>query len=434
MSRKLKIIISIILLVLISAPIFLKKEKKFIKIFESTNSRGIKAYQIRVKNDNIIYVKGKFKNAGVLHNTPGNHGISVVVGDLIFRKINELSPEETKEQLKELGIGNLSVNALEDDFSFSFFVLKDKAAAALKFLSAAFDKPKFSKNDLEFVKSKYPRILDPETYFPKKLLFEKLLNMLYPSHNYGLPNTGTASALSSITENTVYDFIKSNFSKKRLEVFFAGDISQSEIELYTEAMFPELGEGEQESTQEEELNPPSESNGEIIYKNDMGNIVGIATGIRLDKLSNREKAAAHIVLKSLFDKKMGDFHAGLKSRNIAYSVELKHLQRRYSDVFCFFIFVDKNDLGKYEKYVQEKFSIYKRQLNMGNLSLFQESIMANLQNGFTNLENIDVQIENTLLPFSEITQKDFREIANKLFDLSLIRIVYIRSPDSSLMK
>jgi hypothetical protein len=197
-------------------------------------------------------------------------------------------------------------------------------------------------------------------------------------------------------------------------------------------MFSELNDEEKEFIQEEKLAPPSESNGEIIYKKDMEDIVGIATGIRLDKLSNKEKAAAYIILKSLFDKKIGDFIAGLRAQNIAYSIDLHFIQRRYSDVFCFFIYVDKNDLERYEKYAHKKFSIYKQQLNLKNLNFFQDSIVMNLQNGFTSLEDIDVQIKNGSRPFSEITSKDLREISQKIFDLSLIRTVYIKSPISSL--
>ncbi|MDR2781151.1 MAG: insulinase family protein [Holosporaceae bacterium] len=422
-----KIIITVILIVLISAPIFLKKEKQFIKIFESANSYGVKAYQVRVKSDKVVYVKCKFKNAGVLHNIQEKHGISAIVGTIICRKIGELSPEETEEKLNELGVGHFNINAFGDDFELSFFVLKDKAADALKSLSPIFSKPIFSKNDLEFVKGRYPAILDPEISPPKELLFDKMMNMLYPHNGYGLNNTGTAQAINSITKDDIDDFIHNNFSKDNLEVFFAGDVSQSEIELYIETLFDGLREKGEEKSQNLDISAshPSEDNFSVIYKKNMGNAIGIATGIRLDNLSNKEKATAYIILKNSFDGKIGDFQAGLRSQNIAYSVDSGYLQRQLSNVFYFFIFIDKKDLEKYKKYAEEKISTYQYKLNLKDLSFFQDSIAISLRNGFTSIAHIDKQIEYNLLPFSEITQNDILEVARKIFDKSSIRTVYI---------
>jgi predicted Zn-dependent peptidase len=429
MSQKLKIIIAVISIILISAPVFLKKEKKFIKILEYTDKFGIKTHQVRIKSNNVMYVKCKFKNAGVLHNIREKHGISVIAGDLICRKIGGLSPEETEEKLEEIGISNLNVNACGDDFVLSFFVLKDKAATALKFLSPIFCEPEFSKSDLEFIKINYPRILNPETSHHGDLLFHELMNLLYPSCNYGLNNTGTTGAISSITEDDVRNFIKSNFVKDALEVFFAGDVSQSEIELYTETMFAVLPKNVEKQSVEDDFSgcTPSKDDFVFIRKKDMGNIVGIVTGIRLDNFSAKEKAAARIILRSLFDEKFGDFVAGLRSQNIACSADVNFLQRRYSDVFYFFVYLDKKDSEKYKKYVYDKMSTYRHKLNLKSLRFFQDSAVMNSKNGFTTLANIDEQIEDSLLPFSEITQKDFLEIIDKIFDESLRKTACIGS-------
>jgi predicted Zn-dependent peptidase len=427
MLRKLKIIISVILATLVSAPMFLKKEKKFIKIVESSSSCGIKVCRIRIKSENVVYVKCKFKNSGVLHNIREKHGISIIIGDIIFRKIGKLSSEETERKIAELGIGDLNVDASGDDFIVSFLVLKNKIEDALKFLSPIFTEPEFSKNDLEFVKSKHPQISDPETSFPTELLSDELMEMLYVSHNYGLNNTGTAQAIGSITENDVRDFIKLNFTKDKLEVFFAGDISHSETESYAEIIFAKLPKNGEGKKSDEDLFSCQlrEEKVSIIYKENMGNIIGVATGIRLDNLSNKEKAAARIILKYLFDKKFGDFLSGLRSREITYSIIPVLTERYYSSVFCFSVFIDKGDLERYKKYAAEKFSEYRYKLNLKDLEFLQDCIAAGVQNGFTNLIDIDKQIEENLLPFSEITLKDFMDTAEKIFNESHKRTVFI---------
>jgi hypothetical protein len=98
------------------AIIFFREEKQCITINSVANNSGVKAYQIQMKSGNVLYVKCKFKNAGVLRNSSAKHGVSVIIGDLLCRKINGLSPEETIDKLEELGIEKLSIRSVEDDF------------------------------------------------------------------------------------------------------------------------------------------------------------------------------------------------------------------------------------------------------------------------------------------------------------------------------
>ncbi|MDR1982541.1 MAG: insulinase family protein [Holosporaceae bacterium] len=428
MSQKLKIIISVILVIVVSTPVLFKKEERFIAISEVKNNHGVKAYQIRVNSDNILHIKCKFRNTGVLHNTYEKYGISAVIGDLLCRKINGLSSEDTKEKLLELGVKNLSVNARDDDIVLSFYVLKDKAPETLHFLSSVFFKPEFSKNDLEFVETKYPEILDLDSSHPKKLLMDKLMAMLYQNHNYGLNNSGTAQAIASITEDDVHDFIKSNFSKDRLEVFFTGNMSQSEIETYLEKLISKLPEKNQKKFLSE-INLLSSSLSEkketVIHKKDMGNIVGIMFGVRVDNLSEQEKAAAHIIIKTLFDRKIGDFSVGLRLRNISYGINCHILHRRFSSVFCFWNYVDKEDLASYNQYLKEKISLYAKRLNIKKLEQVKENLMAQSRTNFTNLSDMDQKIKYNSLPFSEITPEILMKVAGKLFNEPKIRIVYI---------
>ncbi|MDR0632386.1 MAG: insulinase family protein [Holosporaceae bacterium] len=424
-----KIIISFIFVVLVSTSMFFKKEKPFIKVSEVSNNCGIKTHMLRVKSDNVIYVKCKFKNAGVLHNSPEKHGISAVIAELLCRKINGLSPQETREKLLELGVINLFIRAFEDHFVLSFYVLKDKVSDALKFLSPIFSRPEFSKNDLEFIKEKYPIILDTDASHPQELLFDKLMGILYQNHNYGLNNTGTARAISSITEHDVRDFIKSNFSKDKLEVFFTGDLSSSETETYIEILFSKLAGKNQEASSNATIASSglSEEKSALIHKKNMENIAGVMSGIRLDKLNDREKAALYIIVETLFNEKTGDFCLGLRSHNMAYEVNCAILRRSYSSVFYFFVYIDKGDLINYKKYLKDKISAYQNKLNINDLKRTQNHLVAQTKDGFADITDIDEKIKFNSLPFSEVTEAIFAGVAKKLFDESQMRTVCICS-------
>ena len=85
-----------------------------------------------------------------------------------------MSVEETAERFIELGIRDLSINSSKDDFEISFFIPKEKAREAFKFINNAFVHPTFSDGDLESIKERIPTILDPETASPYQLMTQKM--------------------------------------------------------------------------------------------------------------------------------------------------------------------------------------------------------------------------------------------------------------------
>jgi predicted Zn-dependent peptidase len=253
------------------------------------------------------------------------------------------------------------------------------------------------------------------------------MSMLYQNHNYGLNNTGTAQAVSSITEYDVRDFIKSNFAKDNLEVFFTGNISQSDIETYIETLFSKLPDKSESKLNDISSSALSEEKEALIRKNNMENIVGITLGVRLGKLNRQERAAAHMIIESLFDGKIGDFNEGLRSRNIAYGANVRFIRRRLSNVFYFTVYIDEKDLANYKKYLQDKMSSY-RDLKLSALNKIlsvKKRLTAPSQNGFANIANIEEKMKYYSLPFEEVTREILSSVAQKLFDESQTRIVYI---------
>ncbi|MDR0753246.1 MAG: insulinase family protein [Holosporaceae bacterium] len=423
MTKKLKITIILVTISLLAAiPVFWK--------MVMSNDHGITSHLIQMKSGNVLYMKCKFKNIGVLHNILSKHGISAITAELLCRKINGLSPEATKEKLQKLGIEELSLSATGDDITVSFHLLKNRADAALQFLSQIFTHPEFSKNDLEFMKEKYPTFLELETSHPQELLLDKLMSMLYQNHNYGRNNTGTAQSIASITEEDVSNFVKSNFAKDRLRFFVTGDVSQAEIKTYAKALLAKLPEKSQgifinEVGEALTTAALSEEKEAIIHKNNMENIVSMVNGVRLDNLSKKEIAAAHIIIRTLFDKKIGDFARGLRAKNIAYGGDFYFLRRRFSNVFYFFVYIDKNDLTNYREYVASKMEAYTKELNYEDIERTKNRIIAQIDSGYADIAEIDEKMKHSTLPFAEVNREIFEKVSRKLFDGTQMRAVYI---------
>jgi hypothetical protein len=406
-----------------------------VKISEISDNCNVKARLAKIKNDEFLYVKCSFKNAGVLHNPREKHGISLIVAELLCAKINGLSRTETKEKLSELGVRNFEIRPVEDDFILSFRVLKSSAAETFRFLSSIFSNPEFSQNDLEFAKEKYPIVVDPHTSHPDALLLDKLINMLYADHNYGLNNSGSVDAVSGITENDVHDFIKSNFVGDRTEIFFAGDIYETDIENLIEILcskLPPKSSSPAIPIKKEGLSSSGLSKEkEIVLRGEnMGDIVGVMCGIRIDNPNEKELATLYAAAETLFNEKTGDFNVGLRTRNIARKCNFRLLKRELSCVLCWWLYTDKKDSENYRKYLAEKISAYSSKPILREFEEIKNYLVASSRLGFADISDLDQKIRYKSLPFSKITSQMLADMIGKLFDGSRLRIVRIEAPET----
>jgi predicted Zn-dependent peptidase len=421
--RSYKIIFVAIAAVVISALIFIKKERQFAEISDIRNTSNIKTSLINIKSKNTVYVKCVFKDAGVLNNSLDKHGISAVVGHLLFDKIGNLSKYETAEKMMEIGISNLSVDALEDNFEFSFLVLKSNIKEALDFLGLAFKTPSFSDGDLEYAKEMFPSILDIDLSYPHDLMLNKMMGMLYVGSTYGMNNTGTAQSISGITSNDVKNFINEKLNTGNLHVIFAGDISTIDINLYVCALFDVLSKSNQEIFQKNLDAKISEKEIEFIDKPEMENIACVISGVRVDELSELELAAAHIIMETAFQHEIGDFQKGLRALNIAYNSQKHHIKRSLSHVFYITTYMYKDDFKKYKKYFDDKVREYETGINLEELKTMQNYFCIRSEIGSPNLYEIDENVKNSLLPYKEVTTEIFKKVTKKLFNKKQTRTV-----------
>lgn len=426
-SKKTKIFSSIAIIALIAAPIFFKKEKKGIEIIKSNTSLGIHSSLINTKSNGIVHIRCKFKNAGVLQNNLSNHGISIVVSYMLFNRINGLNHEETMEQFLKLGISGLSVDADSDNFEFSFFVKKEGIKEALEFLSLAFKKPTFSPEDLEYIKNMLPHIPNQETSLPEELIIDKLFGMLFIDHPYGMNRTGTAQVISGMSVDKVLKFIKDELRSDNLHVIITGDVSRYESNTIIDTLFNGLSKSENNDAQKsneilsEKL---SEEKSATIIKPELEDIACIATGIRLDKLSKEERAAAYVIISLLFHSKYGDFIEQLKSSGIRFSKCVAKIERlKLANIFTVITYVKKEDIQKYNEFIDRKFKQYFEQINLKALDKEKEYFAISANNGFTNISDCYEEMKNKLLPYEDISKETFLKVTKMLFNIDKTRTV-----------
>jgi len=353
-----------------------------------------------------IYITLVFKNAGVLQNSDSQHGISALISKLLFRKIGGLTVAETGEKLQRLGITNLSVEGLSDDFIVSFNVLEDKFNPAVEFLISGFGE-KFSENDLSYVKEFFPVEINPENSQPDEILIDKLYQNLYPNHVYGKNITGSSDSITKVTLEDINNFIKDNFALDNLKICYAGKYSIEKLSVLVDNISKFLL---QKSNQNKipdldkiEVNCAEEK----ISNSNIRDICGVSTGIRLDNLSKQEKAALYIVSDALFNDINGEFLNTDIPMKVSYTVD----DRKMSTVLVLTTFVQKKDLERYLK-IQKDFLSCLNLSQIKNLELSKKDFIENKK--IFSLRSMRNSLIFFGLPFEDCNNETYEKILEKI--------------------
>ena len=430
MSKKLKILASIIIALLIAAPLFLRTEKEFLEITNFNAAHGVKTRIAKFDSNGVVYVKCKFKEAGVYHDKADKFGLSEVVSQLLFRRINNLSREDTTEKLKNLGIKRLTVSAQGNNFEISFLILKDRASAALEFLANAFTEPTFSEADLEHIKEFYPKVLSLEVSSPTALMQEKVDSMLYENGIYGANPTGTSQTISSITAEDVSNFIKIKLTHKKLKMIFGGNLTRFDAESFQKILFEKISDEDDIDLKQGAdlknnlLGRLSKDQLVKINKPNMTDVVGVMVGIRLDDCDDVEKAAIHIISDALFDN-VGDFVREFRKNKFSYDISQFFIEKSFSDTIYLTVFIDKNDLEKYQKFLQKKLKEYSKKINLKACHESKKCFQKLTQNGFVDMNGLDGKLKMRMRPYEKVDDNILKATAQKIFDKKNMRTVII---------
>jgi predicted Zn-dependent peptidase len=427
MSKRIKIVVFLLVAILVIAPVFLKKEKASISIADVANRLGIKTTLIAAKNRKISFVNLAFRNAGVLQNSLEKHGVSVLAGHLLYR-IGGLSLKDTDEKLMQLGIGDAKWSTDGDDLMFSFYVANDRINDACCFLSTLFKNPTITEGDLKQAKSKLPINVSNELSHPSTLLLNRLFSLLYKNSAYGLNRSGSSATMDSITLDDLQQFIRTNLTTKNLKVTIVGDLSRSEIDTLLDILCEHLPRKYSLTVADKLTCSLSETKISEIHKSDMNDIMGFMVGVRLDDLTDLELAAIYIIIGALFENKTGDFFRFLKKQNIACLATCNLMEYRLSCALILEMFFNRADFEKFKKCFYEKFSEYNEKRNITELGQRKRSLITSMrQNGFVNYANINQKLRAHSLPFEKVTEKVVEKVMSKLFDERMRRIVIIKS-------
>lgn len=402
--------------------------------FEQLDHAPVNAAILPLQNHDIVYVKCVFKNAGTLNNSLENHGISNIVAELLLKHIEGMSADDTLDKFVELGARELNVNASGDDFELSFYVQKEKAKELFAVLNKAFVNPSFSEGDLSKAKDNIPTVLSPETASAHRLMRAKVLEELFGTNcAYGLRSAGTAQAIGGITADDVKSFIQQKLSRKNLRILIVGDVTSMTARQYLDIFLKDIAEGTENpkimlgsDSFDTDSGQVSQNSAKFSYtpsritKPNMEKTAAFLVGVRLDNLSDVEKAALYIIQETLFGSEDSDFIDGFKKAGIVSNCYYEIIERSYSYVMLVLASVDIKDSELYIKYFNEKMAKYGdadfcRGPILDKFMDTKKYLLKLSDNGFYNLTDIDDQIRRAYLPYEKVTEKVLKNMLRKMF-------------------
>ena len=174
--------------------------------------------------------------AGWAQDTAPKIGVANLVASLLDQGTPSRNARQIADAVDMIG-GRLTVAAGRDAMSASVTVLKDTVEQGLDVLSDVVRSPAFVQDELDRQRDQVKSALRVDLQDPERIATLVFQRLVYGSHPYGFPGTGTLSSLDLITRADLQEFHQRYFVPNNCVVAVVGDIAPAEAFAAVEASF-----------------------------------------------------------------------------------------------------------------------------------------------------------------------------------------------------
>jgi zinc protease len=177
-----------------------------------------------------------FVRAGAAQDPKGKGGVATLTAALLDQGTTTKSAFEIADAIDSIG-GGLGTGALSDHSVASVVVMKDSFAVAMALLADVVRNPAFADEEIERQRQQVLSSLQVSAGDPDYLASVVFDRLVYGFHPYGLPNSGTAESLASITRADLQAFHKRFFVPNNMILAIVGDVTSDEAFAAAERVF-----------------------------------------------------------------------------------------------------------------------------------------------------------------------------------------------------
>ena len=165
--------------------------------------------------------------AGAAQDPKGKGGVATLTAALLDQGTTTKSAFQIADAIDSIG-GGLGTGAGSDLSFVNAVVMKDSFGTAMDLLADVVHNPAFADEEIERQKQQALSGLQVSANDPDYLASVVFDRLVYGFHPYGLPNSGTAETLASLTRADLQDFHKQYYVPNNMIVAIVGDVTSEE--------------------------------------------------------------------------------------------------------------------------------------------------------------------------------------------------------------
>jgi zinc protease len=165
--------------------------------------------------------------AGAAQDPKGKGGVATLTAALLDQGTTTKSASQIADSIDYIG-GALGTGAGSDLSFVNVIVMKDSFGMALDLLADVVRNPEFADEEIERQRQQVLSGLQVSAGDPDYLASVVFDRLVYGFHPYGLPNSGTAESLASLTRADLQDFHKRFFVPNNMILAVVGDVTRDE--------------------------------------------------------------------------------------------------------------------------------------------------------------------------------------------------------------
>jgi zinc protease len=174
--------------------------------------------------------------AGAAQDPKGKGGVAALTAALLDQGTTTKSAYEIADTIDSIG-GGLGTGAGSDLSFVNVVIMKDSFAMAMDLLADVVHNPAFAEEEIERQRQQVLSGLQVSAGDPDYLASVVFDRLVYGFHPYGLPNSGTAESIASLTRADLQEYHKKYFVPNNMILAVVGDVTGEEAFGAAERVF-----------------------------------------------------------------------------------------------------------------------------------------------------------------------------------------------------
>lgn len=211
-----------------------------VRIEPVTTEAGTLVWLVEDRSIPILALELIFPGGGVL-DPEGAEGATALMAALLGEGAGEMDAQAFAAALEDTA-GDVSISANRDSVSLTIRTLSENRDSVIELARLALSAPRFDADAVERVRAQQLSSLQRAAVNPNTLASRAFNALAYDTHPYARPTDGTPETVAALTRDDLVAAHRGAFSRGRVFVGAAGDISAGELAVLVDRLLAGLPE------------------------------------------------------------------------------------------------------------------------------------------------------------------------------------------------